>query len=222
MKITPLLAVRRDLGELEKRFETARESYEGLKAACEAQVSHWQWANGPLYDLDPLFFLDPHLKVGKISVSPPQNPGGWSAYGLAKDRPVIERQYTNLPNRKYYQNFYVYMEDRVLQCRFDYSTPHEVINCSQLVMGDSGPAYFQRWGSRGWFSYTFANTHGRIDSFVGVSKEPDEPERKFSGEILYQEDGIVELWTREPGRRNKTLSYRGKPPIHNPFVRFRE
>lgn len=199
MKITPLLAVRRDLGELEKQFETALESYERLKAACEAQVSHWQWANGPLYDLDPLFFLDPHIKSGKISSSPPRRPAGWSAYGLANDRPLIERQYSDLPSHEYYQNFYVYMAGRVLQFRFHYSTPRTVINCSQLVVGDSGPAYFQRWGSRGWFSYTFANAHGRIESFVGVSKEPDEPERKFSGEVLYKDGGIVELWRKEPG-----------------------
>jgi hypothetical protein len=220
-KVRPLLAVRRDLTQLETRFQSAQESYEELRETSEARVSRWQWVHGAAYSLDPLFFLDSDIRVGKIGPLPPKNSAGWTAYGFTNDdRLVSERQYTELPNQ-FYQGFYVELADRIIGYRFHYSTPRTAINCSQLVTDNSGPRYFQRWGVRGWVSYTYACTGGRIGAFVGVSKEPDEPERPFSGQVLYKADGIVELWTREQGRRGPELSFRGRPPIDNPFVRPR-
>jgi len=222
LKVTPLLAVRRDLAQLEQRFQTAHESYDGLRDACETRVVRWRWANGPIYELDPLFFLDPGIRVGQLSPSAPQNPAQWTAYGFtADDQLVVERQYTELPNHQCYRGFYLHHDDRILGYRFHFSTSHTILSCSQLVFDGLRPLYFQRWGSRGWTSYTYACKDGRVDSFVGLAKEPDEPEVQFRGEVVYKEDGIVELWTKEQGRRKSELSFRGRPPVDNPFVRYR-
>jgi hypothetical protein len=223
LKVTPLLAVRRDLADLEKRFQSAQQSYPGLRDACEARVARWQWANGAVYELDPLFFLDAGIRVGQLSLSPPQSPAGWTAYGFTDDdRLVVERQYTELPDHQYYQGFYLELADRVVGYRFHYSTSRAVLNCSQLVIDDSRPSYFQRLGSHGWVSYTYACSDHRIDSFVGAAKEPDEPERQFNGEVRYRENGIVELWLKEQEQRKTELSFRGKPPADNPFIRRRQ
>jgi hypothetical protein len=220
-KVTPLLALRRDLAQLEERFRTALDSYEELRASCEARVSRWEWANGAAYSLDPLFFLDRDIGVGRISSSPPRNPAGWTAYGFTEDnRLVTERQYSEFPEL-YYQGFYVDLQDRVVELLFHYSTPRTVLNCSQLVLDDSSPGYFQRWGSHGWFSYTYTCTDGQVTGFVGVSKGRNEPERRFSGHVLYKEGGIVELWTKEQGQRKAKQSFRGRPPVDNPFLRSR-
>ena len=85
-------------------------------------------------------------------------------------------------------------------------------------MDHGTPSYFQRWGSRGWVSSTYACVDGRVESFVGVAKEPDEPERRFSGQVRYLDGGVVELRVKEHGRQRPELSFRGKPPSVNPFV----
>jgi hypothetical protein len=220
-KVTPLLAARRDLAQLERRFQTARESYEGLRDACEARIARWQWSNGDLYDLDPLFFLDPGIRVGQISPLPPQNPAEWTAYGFSREGQLVaERQYTELPDRQYYHGFYFEEADRIIGYRFHYSSSRAVINCSQFVVDNSRPSYFQRWGSRGWVSYTYACSDHRVDPFVGLAREHDEPERQFSGQVLYRDQGIVELWKKRQGQRAE-LFFRGRPPIDNPFLRAR-
>jgi hypothetical protein len=58
----PLLAVRRDLAQLETRFRSALECCEELRAACEPRVDRWQWANGAVYAYtynDPTDRADP-------------------------------------------------------------------------------------------------------------------------------------------------------------------
>jgi hypothetical protein len=220
VKVTPLLVARRDLKELEMKFRGAGESYEELRATCEARVARWEWATGDVYSMDPLFFLDSGIRTGHVSSSPPDNPARWVAYGFTvDDRIVVERAYTELPSQKFYQGFYIELSDRIVGYRYHYSSDRTPINCSQLVIEGSSPAYFQRWASRGWVSYTYACTGARIDSFVAAAKQEVEPESRFSGEVVYKEGGAVELWTKEQGRPKAELSFRGKPPAENPFVR---
>ena len=79
---------------LKKRYEVALDEYESLSDLCERSVSRWVWATAPRYDLDPLFFLDSDLRVGKIAPAPPQDPRGYVAYGISREnRIVTERQY---------------------------------------------------------------------------------------------------------------------------------
>jgi hypothetical protein len=61
-----------------------------------------------------------------------------------------------------------------------------------------------------------------VDSYQGGAKEPDEPETRFSGQIFYKDGGIVELWTKEHGHRKAELTFRGTPPLDNPFIRTGE
>jgi hypothetical protein len=219
MKVTPSLAARRDLAQLEKRFQSAQESYVELGNSCESHTVRWQWANGPVYELDPLFFLDPDIRAGHISPLPPQDPAGWMAYGFDDDgRLLAARQYTELTNQ-YYQEFYVWLTNRTVGYRFHHSASRTVLSCSQLVTDSSGPSYFQRWGSRGWASYTYESRDRKVSSFLAVAKEPDEPQIRFSGQVTYKENGLVELWIKESGQRKAELSFRGRPPIDNPFVR---
>jgi len=170
------------------------------------------------------FFLDPDIAVGRVTSAPPADPAAWTAYGFSSDgRLVAERQYTEPPNPTHqcYHGFYIDLPDRIVGYRFHFAKSRTVINCSQLVIADSTPRYFQRWGFRGWVSYTYACSDHRIDSFVGAAKEPDEPESQFSGQVVYKENGVVELWTKDSGERKPRLSFRGRPPVDNPFIRFR-
>jgi len=218
-KVTRLPAADRDLAHLKERFLSAHESYATLRDSCKSSVGHWQWASDLVCELDPLFFLDHGIAVGQISKAPPANPLRWVAYGFSGEgRLVEERRYTELPGR-YYHGFYEYLQDRIIGQLFDHSPARHVINCSQLIFDASGPAYFQRWGTRGWVSYTYACTNRRVDAYVGVAKEHDDSERHFSGQLLYKENGILERWEREQDNRPVAI-FRGRPPAaDDPFVR---
>ena len=109
--------------------------------------------------------------------------------------------------------------DRILGYLFHCADRRTVINCSQLIMGPLGPTHFQRWGCRGRNSYTYACSDSRIDSFVALSGEHDEPQQSFSGELRYRPNGTVELWRKEGRNKKPVLYYQGRPPRDNPFVR---
>jgi hypothetical protein len=221
-KVSVLLAARRDLAQLEARFGSAREYYDELRETCEARVVRWEWANASAYSLDPLFFLDKQIELGRVRSVAPKNPAEWTAYGLARDdRVVVEREYTELRG-SHYQDFYLELADRVVGYRFDYSASRAVINCAQLVMSKMGPSYFQLWGQRGWVSSVYADKDGRIESFVRVAKQPDRPEIRISGKVVYKDHGVVELWRKEPGHPRAKLSFRKRRPVGNPFLRARD
>jgi hypothetical protein len=177
-------------------------------------VLHIRWIH--------FFFLDSDIRVGQFTSVPPPNPATWTAYGFTSDdRLIAERQHTESanPTQQYYHGFYVELADWIVGYRFHFSKSRAVINCSQLIIDNSNPSYFQRWGVRGWVSYSYGCSDSRIDSFVGAAKEPDEPETRFSGQVLYKENGAVELWAKDPGERKPGLAFRGEPPIDNPFLR---
>jgi hypothetical protein len=180
----------------------------------------WQWANGLVYALDPLFFLDPQLEVGQISASPPDNPAQWTAYGFTADSELAaEREYTELRSRLFYDHYYLWQADRVVKYRFHYAQSREILSCSQLIVDDENRLRFQRWGELGWSSCTYSCAKGRVESFVRLYKAPDEPERHVSGEVVYKDDGVVELWTKELSERKPRLAYRGKRQPQSIFIR---
>jgi hypothetical protein len=140
------------------------------------------------------------------------------AYGFDEDgRLILRREFSEFPDL-YHEGFYGYSPDRIIGQLFHYSE-HKVVNCEQLVIGEAGPAYFQRYGSRGWVSYTYSCTGGRIESFSGTSKEPDEPETRFSGKLIYKPGDIVELWARDGGQRAAAMTFRGRVTADNIFIR---
>jgi hypothetical protein len=218
-KVSRLLPIRNELVQLEKRFQAAQNSYAELRRTCEDRVVRWEWANGSVYSLDPCFFLDRDIRVGRVSPLPPKSPANWTAYGFTSDNQLaVEREYTDSTDPEYYQDFYVNLSDRIVNYRYHFAPSHAVASCSQLVFDDITPLYFQRWGVRGWVSYAYSCTNGRVDSYVCLAKEhDDEPERQFAGQIRYKEDGIVELWEKQGGS-GPALRYRGRPPQHNPFL----
>jgi hypothetical protein len=218
--MTQLMTVRRDVAELKKRYQTAEQSYDGLRQNCEGAVCRWEWAIGALYELDPLFLLQPGIPPGRPQSTAPANLANWSVHGFDNDdRLVLTRDYTEFPSQNYYEQFYVWRPDRILGYSFHCTDLRTVINCSQLIMGPLGPTHFQRWGCRGRNSYTYACSDSRIDSFVALSGEHDEPQQSFSGELRYRPNGTVELWTKEGRNKKPVLYYQGRPPRDNPFVR---
>lgn len=217
--ISPEAFVRRDLSRLESIYRTAHQSYRGLKVSCESRVVRWVWAVGSVYQLDPLFFYDSHLRIGQLLSSKPVSSEGTVVYGFDNDgRLILRREYSEFPGL-YYEGFYEYYPDRIVGQLFHYDTASPVINCEQLVVGDCGPAYFQRYGIRGWSSYSYSCVNNRIEAFSATSKETEEPERRFSGKLVYGQDSVLELWTKESGPRQATMTFRGREIAGNPFVR---
>lgn len=217
VSVISIRAPRRDLATLKERFETAQDNYEVLRDANEARVTRWHWASSTMYELDPLFFLDPHLAVGRAFTTQPKDVSGKVVYGFSSNgQLVVEREFTEFPEN-FYQSFYIYLQDRVVGYRFHITQSLSIVNCSQLIVERSTPVCFQRWGVRGWMSYLYKCTNHRIDSYTAVSQESEEPVRVSSAKLRYKDNGLVELWVTERGG-SPELSYRGRSPAESPFV----
>jgi hypothetical protein len=213
--------VRRELRILKQRFEAAPEHYKALCDSSEKSVVRWLWTTAPRYHLNPLYFLDPEVSVGHIASSPPNCSEGWTAYGFSVDnRVVVERQYLDDDRRgRYYNILYCETHDRILGYYFHYELALGCINCSQLVFNGPYPAFYQKWAIRGWATQTYVTVDGKIRSFTETFKSGDEPEQKLSGEVRYGGDGLIEVWTKWPGRRKSERTFRGLAPAENPFLR---
>lgn len=214
------LDVNRELASLKQRFDTAAGDYEALRTSAEGAVKQWVWATAPCYHLDLLYFLDAQTARGRIAKSPPNDFGGWTAYGFSKANGiVVERIYLSGSDGRYYSTFFFELEDRVIGYHFHYDTSLGCINCAQLIFSDGRPVLYQQWATGGYLSRAFVSTDGRIRSVMELFKERDERQERMSRELRYLDGGRVEVWTKWPGERRPDKTFSGIPPAENPFLR---
>jgi hypothetical protein len=205
------------LASLEFRFAHAQDLYEGLRRECEGAVAQWKWASSPMYDLDPMFFCDPHIKAGHEIGAPRGGRAGLVEYGYCEDGFLaVERRYV-AGSEAHYHAFFVSESNCVREYRFDYTPSRHPVNCSELTVGAGGPESFRRWGSRGWVSYRYVCVDGRIKRFQATKAEHGEADERFSGDIRYLDRGQTELWTTWGGNRPE-LAFRGVLRTENPLI----
>jgi hypothetical protein len=212
--------VRHSLRALQKRYDAALEEYQALSDLCDHSVARWVWTTAPRYNLDPLFFFNSDVSVGKLAPAPPKDPKGYTAYGFSgENRIVAERQYLTDLEGLYYKGFYREEVDRTIGYYFHFDPAVGCVNCSQLVFEASAPAYFQRWAQMGSVSCTYITVDRKIRSFTESFREDDGPQQKLSGELRYPDDGRIEVWTRWPGAVRAKRTFCGVAPAENPFLR---
>jgi len=219
MNLSKLPIGRGHVLELKPLFEGALQRYPELIASAELNVERWEYATSPIYDLDPLQFLQPQMRPGQVCDCLPQSRAGYVRHGFTSDgRLVFEQRFTKVPENCY-RTLYIYKNDSILSYAFHHtSSREEVSNCSRLIVRDSVPVGFQRWGSRGWYWYTYeCSGDHRLSEYKGEAGADDECARSFSGRLTYKDKGIVEVWEKAKGDPVPWQRFRGKVLATNPF-----
>ena len=126
--------------ELRAPFERALERFSELRADAESRIVRWQYATFPIYDLDPLFFLDQQMQPGQLCERLPDIGRAPVSYGFSDDdRLIFAQRLTKIPENSY-RCFYTYSRDSIVASEFHHSRSRkEVVNCSRLTFKNSVP-----------------------------------------------------------------------------------
>lgn len=163
------------IDELEARYTSAPGLYASLRSEAHRRATTYQWANGPLYGIDPLGLrLDAfESTVRPYQREPKSKKHNWR-YGLLDDgRVSFEEQYTEFADR-FYEEFWHQTADGPATVLYDYDPEKACINVQQAYLKDNKVSAFIRYAQNGVLVRAYAY-HGDLVTRIEEHNKMHDP-----------------------------------------------
>lgn len=74
---------------LKNEFESAEKNYLKIESRAKSKVTHWVWASGPIYRLEPWDIERNGFKEGEVLTKEPKQKKNKYCYGKSKDESIL-------------------------------------------------------------------------------------------------------------------------------------